>query len=491
MSALDQSQPRDGDLMLRESECGELPLGDFMGNRDSYSQNLHQQASRLFSETRPAVEVLLRQWFDERMDERWRGNSQFQFQRIGSDGSDAIFIFRQSCTWGRIECSERIFKRVMEATRAFPPLYDYVSAFGYKLSAEDENFGCFQGHISNLNDKKGIPAFELAYNLRYADKHGRQLRDPWSIRHSAIYQRCEQKAKSTCCVIIQPSETFYCQLKQLLHLGNGTRSAPATTAVIHSAFLWDTERNWRQYINYLEKELSTLENKSLLSRIGVSLREDFSISFSDVQRLLALRKKMLKCSTILDISMDIGQSHGSLWQRVLDISDHTSLDNNFKSSLEMYKARVRNHQRSIQYLLNSSADTLNLASKILAHKNEELLIRSGHDIELMNQSTNFIAAETRDEHRNSVSILKATREDSDRIKILTYVALAYLPASLVASVFSSSLVQVDSSSGPKNRLYLPRYFWLFPLLSIGLLGATTLIVVTLSWWRRMRKQRVI
>jgi hypothetical protein len=47
----------------------------------------------------------------------------------------------------------------MEATGAFPLLYDYVSAFGYKLSAEDENFGCFQGHISNFNDKKGIPAF--------------------------------------------------------------------------------------------------------------------------------------------------------------------------------------------------------------------------------------------------------------------------------------------------------------------------------------------
>jgi len=138
----------------------------------------------------------------------------------------------------------------------------------------------------------------------------------------------------------------------LLHL-NGTRSAPAITAVIHSAFLWDTERNWRQYINYLEKELSTLvssrqipsfilynwfkrlpsernlgrmtlnsasyfyflsliiflvlkEEKSLLSRIGLSLKEEFSVSFSDVQRLLALRKKMLKCSAILDVSMDIG-----------------------------------------------------------------------------------------------------------------------------------------------------------------------------------------
>ena len=54
--------------MLRGYECGELPLGDFLGNHDSYSQNLHQQASRLFSETRPAVEVLLHQWSDERME---------------------------------------------------------------------------------------------------------------------------------------------------------------------------------------------------------------------------------------------------------------------------------------------------------------------------------------------------------------------------------------------------------------------------------------
>jgi hypothetical protein len=45
----------------------------------------------------------------------------------------------------------------MEAIRAFPPLNDYVSAFGYKLSAEDENFGCFHGHVSNFNEEE-IPA---------------------------------------------------------------------------------------------------------------------------------------------------------------------------------------------------------------------------------------------------------------------------------------------------------------------------------------------
>ncbi|CZR63125.1 uncharacterized protein PAC_13022 [Phialocephala subalpina] len=496
MSVLDQSQPRDGDL------------GDFLGNRASYSQNLLEQASRLFSET-TSVEILLRQWSDKRTDlESIYIHDMDGLERVLSAATAAMLycesllpgdqsqrpsllnqasIFRQNSTWDRIECSESIFKRVMEATREFPPLYDYVSAFGYKLSAEDENFGCFHGHISNFNDKKEIPALEMAYNLRYAHKHGRQLRDPWSIRHSAIYQRCEQKTESTCCIIIQPSEAFYCQLKQLLHL-NGTRSAPAITAVIHSAFLWDTERNWRQYINYLEKELSTLQEKSLLSRIDLSLKEDFSVSFSDVQRLLALRKKMLKCSAILDVSMDIGKSHESFRQKLLGISHHTSLDDNFMSSLEMYKARVQNHRRSIQYLLNSSADIFDLASKILAHKNEELLIRSGHDIQLVNRTTNLIATETRDEHRNSVSVLEAAKEDSSKMKILTYVAIAYLPASLVTSIFSSSFVQVDSSSGPKNSLYLPKYFWLFPFLSIGLLGVTALIVVILSWWRQTRKK---
>ena len=118
----------------------------------------------------------------------------------------------------------------------------------------------------------------------------------------------------------------------------------------------------------------------------------------------------------------------------------------------------------------------------------------------------MIAIETRDEHRNSVSVLEAAKEDSGKMKILTYVAMAYLPASLVTvsvttdppqsasmlillqSIFSASFVQVDSSSGPKNSLYLPKYFWLFPFLSIGLLGVTTLIVFILSWWRQTRKK---
>ncbi|KUJ08141.1 uncharacterized protein LY89DRAFT_350958 [Mollisia scopiformis] len=493
MSALDQHKPRDGTFKLRGCECSQLLLGDFLGNSASSSQHLHEQSSRLFSDASPIVEILLRQWSDNHMNHSLESihihdldGLERALSKIGCDGTDAVFIFRQSCTWGRIECSESIFRRIMEATRAFSPLYDFVSAFGYKLSATDENLGCFQGHVSNVSDKKGIPEFELAYNVRYAHKHGRQLRDPWSIRHSAIYQRYEQKTNSTHWVIIQPSESFYCQLKQFLH-PNRTTSALETAAVIHSAFLWDGGRNWRQYINYLEKELSNLEDKSLLSRIGLSLREDFSISFLDVQRLLALRKKMHKCSTIMDISMDIGQSHESLWQKVLGMPDHPSLNDNLVSSMGMYKARIQNHRRSIRYLINSSSDILDLTSKILVHKNEELLIRSGLDIQLMNQTTNLIAAETRDEHRNSVTVLKSTKEDSEKVKILTYVAMVYLPASLVASVFSSSLIQVDSSSGIKNRLYLPKYFWLFPLLSIGLLGVTTLILVILSWWRQSRK----
>ena len=43
-----------------------------------------------------------------------------------------------------------------------------------------------------------------------------------------------------------------------------TISAPS----IHSAFLWSSERNWREYINYLEQEVAKLVSPLRLLLMG-------------------------------------------------------------------------------------------------------------------------------------------------------------------------------------------------------------------------------
>ena len=99
------------------------------------------------------------------------------------------------------------------------------------------------------------------------------------------------------------------------------------------------------------------------------------------------------------------------------------------------------------------------------HENGRLLTKLAT---LSNQSADGISKLT----------LKAAA-DSRATKVLTLVAALYLPATLVASVFNSNLVESMPTQG---RFSVAREFWMFPVFTLALM------VLTLSpvwlWVRR-------
>lgn len=105
---------------------------------------------------------------------------------------------------------------------------------------------------------------EFAYNIRYVVKHGRNLKNPWSVRHMAVYQRFDGETDSSAWILLQPADSVYQQLQENAVDSSGSIEADKHKKSLHLAFLWSTEKNWREYVNYLQDQFKILVRIFLL-----------------------------------------------------------------------------------------------------------------------------------------------------------------------------------------------------------------------------------
>lgn len=69
---------------------------------------------------------------------------------------------------------------------------------------------------------------------------------------------------------------------------------------------------------------------------------------------------------------------------------------------------------------------------------------------------------------------KQSEKHTKAIQALNIAATIYLPASLVATIFSSNLIQTQPEGTPKvaTQLHVVPQFWTFIICSLGLMAAT-------------------
>ena len=74
------------------------------------------------------------------------------------------------------------------------------------------------------------------------------------------------------------------------------------------------------------------------------------------------------------------------------------------------------------------------------------------------------------------AIAKQGQKDSKSLKILTFIATLYLPASLIATIFSSGLIEskpVDAPSVATHLVVAPQ-FWVLLVSTVVLMGVTVI-----------------
>lgn len=196
-----------------------------------------------------------------------------------------------------------MFHEILTSLEVFPPFLDFLRGFGFKLRSEDENFEGYRTRIHSTTDNENI--VEFMYNLRYADKHGLDRKNPWSIRHTAIYQQFNSVTQSSIWILLQPSEASYRDFKDALEHLDCTTLSGQSKLFLHELFFWNADRNWRDYINFLQRELLTLEEKALFSRVGQKHKVDYELAFADCQDLQRLQKMMQKSRAAINITHEV------------------------------------------------------------------------------------------------------------------------------------------------------------------------------------------
>lgn len=167
----------------------------------------------------------------------------------------------------------------------FPKYLDFVFGFGIKTKGDtDQHFGACSRRLHLDRDGRSIAkqprnpttygtvkkivarythsnkAIEICYNIRHFEEHGRDLEDPWSCRHYAVYQQYSFEDDTSTWILIQVPKTTQAYLKRVTRESSdiNNSSTQGHPMELHLHFLASGGRNWRKYINYLSEQLDQM-----------------------------------------------------------------------------------------------------------------------------------------------------------------------------------------------------------------------------------------
>jgi hypothetical protein len=93
---------------------------------------------------------------------------------------------------------------------------------------------------------------DICYNLRYFEKHGRDLQDPWSCRQSVVHQKYAFGDATSALIVIQPSRRWETGLDDV-NFNKITHPLALHLRSISPA----VANNW-EYLEYMSNELLSL-----------------------------------------------------------------------------------------------------------------------------------------------------------------------------------------------------------------------------------------
>ncbi|EPS37252.1 hypothetical protein H072_9064 [Dactylellina haptotyla CBS 200.50] len=387
--------------------------------------------------------------------------------------SNTLFVIPQEHSWSRLKITEAAFGSLVGFIDVFPQFLDLVSAFGTKTS-EDERL--VHGWRSCSEQQTCLQKqHELCYNIQYVEKHGRKLQDPWSVRQVGVYHQLCENVEQSRWLLLGPMQSLLSSLKNTI-----ASEANSCYLTIHAALLLSTSTGWPEYIEYLKTELQKHDDKACYSAIKQGKSQGFTVSYLDLQNLHILQAKFNRAKAAIENSVDIAE--GCLKHALASEHSASPVPAESTNLINVYIVEMRGYKASLERLNRQLDSTLDLLSKILAFRNGELLNTSVNASGKMLQSLVDLTNQGK-EHQETLAFLATTGQaDSAILKALAVVATVCLPASLVATVFSSSLIQSVgvTEEVPANHIVVASQFWIYLVISLPLMAITLLWILYLG-----------
>ncbi|KAI9739968.1 MAG: hypothetical protein M1818_005024 [Claussenomyces sp. TS43310] len=418
-------------------------------------------------------------------------------------------LVSQQFSFGRFGLSAEAFNSILAFEKVFPPYLEAVRAFGSKLKDNHNNGVGICGHIyeSASGTDQIIPygrpphflksreaktwTAELCYNIPYPALNGRNRGSPWSERLTGVYHQVNLQTSRSCWILLQASAYTRRRVQEALKIHTAGDGVSQNPTELHLILLSSTETQWSEYIEYLDARLDDLDEKACFSRVGKQCHHDYSVTFSDYQRLHLLRQKLLKASADLATCRDIAVGLETRYKDLKDRGMTSSRSSTCSHSLAVYMNKIVHHQRAISSSLQRLKGTAALLNKILEFRDIETLRETNRAMQLNLATLQHIAVQTQRENETLSRIAKQNRKDSMKLKALTLIATVYLPATLLATIFSSSLISAVpaiSIDGKEIGAHFSifRQFWVYVLGTFALTGVTLAAFLFMN--HRWRKQ---
>ncbi|KAA8909336.1 hypothetical protein FN846DRAFT_1009265 [Sphaerosporella brunnea] len=261
-----------------------------------------------------------------------------------------------------------------------------------------------------------------------------------------LYQKYNDEKKESVYIVLCASEAA----KENLSKAFQSESTVSRPMLMISVFLNSSERSWRALINYLESQLLDIEGKALCQEVF--------LTFKDCQNLLRLRNRVSEVHYSLKGALSVAGGYKAHCEDLVRLGVE-GVDESTFLQIELFSATIKGHIDSTERLLAQIEGMSKIIYQALTYG---------------------MASDTKEES-------KAAQKDARSMKTLTFIAMLYLPASLVASIFSSNLIQSVQVEGSKTRFVLTTQFWTYPVVTFSLM-ALTLVSVSVWHWRLERKR---
>ncbi|KAI1074716.1 hypothetical protein F5B20DRAFT_562757 [Whalleya microplaca] len=398
-----------------------------------------------------------------------------------------LFILGRLNSWSPIDITVEMFLTIYIFNHITPHFLKLVMGLGSKLSSQDEDFmSCYSQFSTQGQDQ--IPcnnvdaktnrnyklSADLCYNIRHFERHGRPLEDPWSCRQSAIHQKYNLSTDQSNWIVIHPPLRFAASFKR------NVTSGVTHPMDVHIHYLSAGVVYWRDYLNYIAGRLKGLDEEITIFKPY----SEFEVNFSSKQQVHYIQQKLHHARSILANTSNTIKTISKHEETVAKMCNlPLSVHQVFQRELHNISNELGSHKQTARKLLSSSQDIGWMYDDIMKFHGQELLHNNGLQLAQIAQNDSS-------ETKIMTTIANKTYQDSRTTRIATVIAMFYLPANLVISFFSTTLVWFDGNSNGEesNELHsilrVHQETWIAVVLTLFLAACT----MFLSWWWNRREK---
>ncbi|KAF2490695.1 hypothetical protein BU16DRAFT_565631 [Lophium mytilinum] len=396
-------------------------------------------------------------------------------QRNRGIASTKIISISQEHSFKPFPITEAHLRKILSYHYVAPVFLDVLHGHAAESLVFEEGYSNTFCDVSRRGPKK----FELAYQLKYPERHGRAQDLKFTMRQTAVYHRVSvtEKGSQRICLMFHPKEDSAAE-EALIHEARSYerwRLIEANPLRQNLMILLAYVDNWRDYLTELGELYQ--HHQTYISAVEFDNDDDFNktFNFNVMDKLRRLEVKVQSIPVILTATSNLVDclSKSNVMFAAEELYDRAEYDG-VAVALDHIGVRVRGYQSStesigirLKGLIKLVADTLSLRNQSSAAASQKIALDHQR-----------IATDISD---RVLVLTQDSVDDNSVIRLVTLVGMFYLPSSFVASIFGMNFFDFDSQT---SSIRIATDFWIYLVVTVPLTALTAA-----GWWLAADRQK--